>query len=105
MKSSLDIESILAILDGKPVGNPFITNNPEWVKPVWAEPIGNGCWDCEHLRTKGMPNRACAERPVEIMFDMEGETPDADGVYHVEGLPPIVLERSGCSSRTPEARR
>lgn len=80
------------------MNNPFIANDPTWVKPLWYIPeLIKGCASCEHYRTAGQPNRACAERPVDLMFEMDGER-DADGVYHSEDLPPIVVIAEGCSS-------
>lgn len=80
-------------------GNPFIANDPKWVKPLWyTPPPGKSCMSCDHFRTAGQPNRACAERPVELMFEMEGCEKDAEGVYHCEGLPLIVVIADGCSS-------
>lgn len=80
------------------MSNHIIANDPSWVKPVWfTPPPGKSCISCDHFRTAGQPNRACAERPVELMFEMDGEK-DAEGVYHNEGLPPVVVIRDGCSS-------
>jgi len=78
-------------------GHPFVANDPKWVKPLWfkPEPV-KGCLSCEHFRTAGQPNRACAERPVVLLFEM-GEV-DAQGVYHKDGLPPVVVITAGCAS-------
>lgn len=80
-------------------GNPVVASNPKWVKPLWfTPPPGKSCMSCDHFRTAGQPNQACAERPVVLLFEMEGGEKDENGVYHVEGLPQVVVISDGCAS-------